>query len=229
VGPRARSRLGIGLALVAAAVCVRLGLWQLSRLHQRQARNARIRAAQALPPVQLSGRVAADSLANRRVQARGVYDFAHERLWRPRLRDDQPGVDLVTPLKFPDGSAVLVDRGWVPSPDAYHVDETLYRAPDSGAVTGIALEAPRGRGDVDPARLSDSLPYPLLPFVVQLLPSPSVSVRPFPPAPQPWPAPELSNGPHLSYIIQWFSFAVIILAGSALLFRRRDTGAAPAG
>jgi len=36
--------------------------------------------------------------------------------------------------------------------------------------------APRARGDVDPARLRDSLPYPLLPFVLQQLPSDSPTV-----------------------------------------------------
>jgi cytochrome oxidase assembly protein ShyY1 len=34
------------------------------------------------------------------------------------------------------------------------------------------------------------------------------------------PLPELSEGPHLSYAIQWFSFAVVALVGSAILVRR---------
>jgi surfeit locus 1 family protein len=34
------------------------------------------------------------------------------------------------------------------------------------------------------------------------------------------PPPELTNGPHLSYAIQWFSFAAIVLIGSFTLFRR---------
>ncbi len=218
-----RDVIGLVLALSAAVVCVRLGIWQLARLGQRRARNAVVLAARRRPPVELSGRVAAESLVGRRVHARGVYDYERERLWRPKAFADAPGVDLVTPLRLADGTSVLVDRGWAPSPDAYHIVALLYREADTADVTGLALAAPRGHGDVDPARLRDSLPYPLLPFVVQLLPSPtaagSSAVLP-PAAPRRWPAPELDDGPHLSYAIQWFSFALIIVIGSIALLRK---------
>jgi cytochrome oxidase assembly protein ShyY1 len=87
---------------------------------------------------------------------------------------------------------------------------------------GLALAAPRTRGDVDPAKLQDSLPYTLLPFVVQQLPdcASTASVAPSP-FPRRLPPPELTNGPHLSYVIQWFSFATIILVGTAALFRKK--------
>jgi surfeit locus 1 family protein len=208
--------VGIALALVAAAVCVRLGFWQLARLRQRLARNAVARAAWALPPINLVGAIPLDSARNRRVRVRGVYDFSHQQLWRPHVLDEAPGVDLVTPVRLADGRGVLVDRGWVPSADAYHVDERAYQEPDSADVVGLALAAPRTRGDVDPPRLKDAVPYPLLPFVVQQLPDSVAAFRPN--VPQRLPAPELTNGPHLSYAIQWFSFATIILVGSAILF-----------
>src|SRR2546426_639425 len=179
VGLARRDVIGLVLALGAVAVCVRLGVWQLARLHQRRAANALVRAARERPPVELSGRAAADSLWNRRVRARGVYDFDHERLWRPRMLADEPGVGLVAPLRPRAGSGVLLDPGWAPSPDGYHIADPLYREPDTADVTGLALAAPRGRGDVDPATLKDSMPYPLLPFVIQLLPSPTAPDRPF--------------------------------------------------
>ncbi len=219
MGLARRDVIGLVLALGAVAACVRLGVWQLARLHQRRAANAFVRAARERPPVELSGRAAADSLWNRRVRARGVYDFDHERLWRPRMLADEPGVDLVTPLRLAHGSGVLVDRGWAPSPDGYHIAEPLYREPDTADVTGLALAAPRGRGDVDPAAFRDSVPYPLLPFVVQQLPADSTPAPPG--APRRWPAPELGDGPHLSYAIQWFSFAMIIAVGSVALLRKR--------
>jgi surfeit locus 1 family protein len=200
------------LALLVAATCVRLGIWQLARRHQRRARNAAAVAARDRPPVELSGAVAAESVLDRRVHARGVYDFANERMWRPRSFEDMPGVDLVTPLRLPDGSAVLVDRGWARSADAYHVDQSALREPDSTAIVGLALAAPRGHGDVDPKR--ESLPYRLLPFVVQALPDGrGAGLRR-------WPAPELTDGPHLSYAIQWFSFATIIVVGLVVLVRK---------
>ncbi|MGH7673477.1 MAG: SURF1 family protein [Gemmatimonadales bacterium] len=206
------------VALAIAATCVRLGIWQLDRLAQRRARNAQVAARLALPPLELRGRgVSADSAGQRRIVARGVYDFARERVRPGRSFDGTPGVALVTPLRLGDGSAVLVDRGWVPSPDAYHVDQARYREPDTAVVMGVAVIVPSdgNRRDVNPGRLEDSLPYPLLPFVVR-----QGGSAPGAGLPRRWPPPALNDGPHLSYAIQWFSFAVIIVVGTVALLRR---------
>lgn len=216
-----RDRVGLVVAFLVAAVCLRLGVWQLDRLYQRRERNATLFAARARPPLEVTGSVSADSAHDRRLQARGVYDYGHERLWRARSFEGVPGVDLVTPLRLPDGSAVLVDRGWAPSPDAYHLDQTAYREADSAVVLGLGMLAPRARGDVDPATLRDSLPYPLLPFVLQQLPSDSPTVPRAAALLIRWSSPELSDGPHLSYAIQWFSFALISVVGSLALARKR--------
>lgn len=218
-----RDRAALVGALLVAAACVRLGVWQLDRLRQRRARNAVVLAARTAPPIAVRGALPADSAWDRRLNARGAYDYEHERLWHGRSYEGVPGVDLVTPVRLPDGSAVLVDRGWAPSPDGYHVDQSAYREGDSAEVVGIGVAAPRGRGDVDPAALRDSLPYSLLPFVIQQLPPATTLYRPLPPGLIRWPAPELSNGPHLSYAIQWFSFAVIIVVGSFALARKWGT------
>ncbi|HYU37771.1 MAG TPA: SURF1 family protein [Gemmatimonadales bacterium] len=216
-----RDLAGLVVALLIAATCVRLGVWQLDRLHGRRERNAALFAARARPPLEVDGSLPADSARDRRLHARGVYDYRHEQFWRARSYEGVPGVDLVTPLRLADGTAVLVDRGWAPSPDAYHVDQGAYREEDSAAVVGLGFAAPRARGDVDPARLRDSLPYPVLPFVLQQFPSDSPTVPRSAAVLIRWPAPELSDGPHLSYAIQWFSFAVIIAVGSLALARKR--------
>ena len=214
-----RDVAGLLVALAVAALCVGAGVWQLDRLRQRRERNAVSRAAFGLPPLEVTGAITVDSARGRRLHARGVYDYAKERLWRPRPYEGVPGVALITPVRLADGSAVLVDRGWAPSPDAYHVDQRAYREPDSADVVGIGIDAPRARGDVDPVKLRDSMPYPLLPFVIQLLPPSTIPHRRPPPGPIRSPPPELSDGPHLSYAIQWFSFAVIIVVGSVALVR----------
>jgi surfeit locus 1 family protein len=213
---RRRDIIGAVFALVVAALCVRLGFWQLARLGVRRARNVEIRAARHQPPLELRARdVTVDEAHDRRIHARGVYDWTHERVWPGRTWEGAPGVALLTPLRLADGSAVFVDRGFAPSPDARHVDHAVWREPDSAGVVGLGVAAPRDRGDVNPTALGDSLPYPVLPFVVQLLPAESAAVRP---TPLRWPAPTLDDGPHLSYAIQWFSFAVIILVGTGSFF-----------
>jgi len=216
-----RRDLALGVvALSIAALCVRLGVWQLHRLGERRERNAAIAAARALPPVELPVRhLTPEILRERRTVARGAYDYDHERVWAGRTYEGVPGVALLTPLRLSDGSAVFVDRGWVPSPDGMHVDHRRFREGDSAAVAGLALPLPRGRGDADPDRLRDSLPYAVLPIVIRLdgaaVPHPAGLAR--------WPTPALDNGPHLSYAIQWFSFAAIAVVGTVLLLRNIST------
>jgi len=208
------------LALAVAAVFARLGVWQLNRLADRKARNLEIQAAHALAPVELPlHRVEPEALRDRRASARGVYDYTHERVWRGRTYDGAPGVALLTPLRLSDGSAVFVDRGWVPSPDGMHVDATRYREDDSVDVRGLALPAPRDRGDVDPQTLKDSLPYAVLSIVIQL----NDSTAPHPTGLKRWRPPALDNGPHMAYAIQWFCFATIVVIGVGILLWKTAT------
>jgi surfeit locus 1 family protein len=200
------------IAVLLAAGCVRLGIWQIHRLQQRRARNALLAARLALPPLALRGNVPlpVDSVRERRVVTRGTFDYSREQTWPGRSFEGTPGVGLITPLRLADGGElVLVDRGWVPSPDAFHVDHAAYREADTVRVEGIAFAPPRGRGDVNPAGY--------LPYVIQME-APLPGGRGLP---RRWPAPVLDDGPHLSYAIQWFSFAVIALVGTAALLRRR--------
>src|SRR5262245_14901661 len=113
---------------LAAATMVGLGLWQLSRYHYRSEINARIDAASAHAPLPInqiltppsaggSGPVGAvpAAAAYNLVTVTGRYDAAHEILARARTVNDTVGFEVVTPLVQADGTAVLVDRGWIPS------------------------------------------------------------------------------------------------------------------
>src|SRR2546422_10341483 len=50
-----RDWAGLAFALAVAAVCVRLGVWQLDRLRQRRAWNAAALAARERPPLGVRG------------------------------------------------------------------------------------------------------------------------------------------------------------------------------
>lgn len=236
-----RGVLAALFVLVVAAVCVRLGFWQLDRLEQRRARNAAVAAAESRPTLPLDSaameRIVEDPAAyvHRRVRVRGTYDTSGDVVLRGRAREGQPGVHLVTPLRV-EGlpAAVLVNRGWVPSPDGATVERSPYAEPGTHEVTGILQEIPvtldRGQpavsgrgGDTTFRRLDREVvrtrsPYPVLPLYVQQLPDSSAVPASLPVRVAP---PTLDEGPHLSYAMQWFGFAAIAVVGFAVVVLRR--------
>lgn len=227
------------LAVTAAAVCVRLGLWQLDRLEQRRERNQAVRAAQALPPAPLDSAAFAAASAQparwewRPVTAEGVYHHEGDLLLRGRGRGGRPGVHLVSPLVMPGGRVVFVNRGWVPAPDAASADVRPLRTRGPVRVAGVLREmradpdgglpaAGRSGADsswrrVDLAVARARTPGPVLPLVLQQLPASADPASP----PLPEPLPELGEGNHLSYAVQWFSFAAVALVGVVILLRRK--------
>ncbi|HKQ59359.1 MAG TPA: SURF1 family protein, partial [Candidatus Eisenbacteria bacterium] len=108
------------LVLGAAGVCVRLGFWQISRLHEKQALNAALREAESAPPIVVRGDPppVADA-SHHALAATGRFDEAHQFLLSGRAHRGAPGVEVVTPF-IPEGArtALLVNRGWLPAPDA---------------------------------------------------------------------------------------------------------------
>lgn len=161
----------VALAVAAAAVCIRLGFWQLDRHAERRAANELRAERLELPPLLLDVETArsaaealaleadgepADSLLWRRVELRGRWDFSRELVLRNRSFQGLPGVHVVTPLRLASdpetetGPAVLVRRGWMPAPDGLTADLAAGRPDASGAdggaerVEGIVLPPESG-------------------------------------------------------------------------------------
>jgi len=224
-----------------AATCVRLGFWQLDRLHGRKEANAAIAAAEAIPPRPLPDLLAGTgdptSLRFRPAVATGTYDPAHEVLLYGRAsREGQSGDQVLTPLRLADGTAIVVDRGWIP------IDQDVPVTGEAAAPTGTVTVA----GELFPAdaissgppatdrittvdlgRIGATLPYPILPVYLLLERQDPPQPGALPELP---PLPPLTNGPHLSYAVQWFSFAAIALIGYVILLRRdRREAVAPVG
>jgi surfeit locus 1 family protein len=221
------------LVLLTAAGFARLGVWQLSRLHERRAANVRTAAARAAPPAMLPP-VPADvaALAERRIVARGRYDHAHEIILRGDVLQGVPGVRIVTPLLLADsGPAVLVARGFLPAPDAATVDLRGSEEPGEQTVRGIGLPVPVGSGEpieqkgrgtwrrLDLAALRRRLPYAVLPVYINQ--SPDSTLPRFPRREE---LPPMDDGPHLSYAVQWFLFAGMAVAFAFLVVGRRGGG-----
>ena len=220
---------------LAALVCARLGIWQVQRLHERRAANAVALEARAADPVRLDSVMTGNSsLIERRVLARGRYDHAYDVVLRGRAYQGSPGVEIVTPLVFEGGRrAVLVNRGFVPAPDAATVLTDSLREPGLVTVKGLAMAPPSGKGAplerpggttwarLDLQALGDRMPYTLAPIYIRQ--EPDSALPRFPRRLEPVP---IDDGPHLNYAIQWFSFAVMALVFGVVVLRqtRRSAG-----
>jgi surfeit locus 1 family protein len=228
-------------ALLVAAVCVGAGLWQLDRLEQRRERNRAYESAARLPPLELDAVLAREIRADparfayRRLTARGSYAPDGEQLLRGRAYEGTPGVHLLTPLDVEVGeSRMPVLRGWLPAPDGATADPRPYRSAGPIVVEGLVLPVPRGAeprpvpvfldGDsvltvrsVDLGLLSGARAAEPLPVLLQRLAGEAAPGRR---EPAPLPLPELTDGPHLGYAVQWFSFAALALLGPLFVFLR---------
>jgi surfeit locus 1 family protein len=230
--------LAIACMVVAlAALCVRLGVWQLGRYHERRALNAAMFERLAKAPVDITGRsVPPDSLRQRRVRLRGRFDERRQVLLAGQFHAGTPGVHVLTPF-LPEGGTleVLVDRGWLEADDAVTAQPARYPVAGVREVVGLAATLPAGDPAL-PIRTIAAGPDTLLSvaslgvtafrrrlgpaladYMITALPEPPGSSPPVREAPQPYP-----ESMHLGYAVQWFAFAAILVVGSlALAFMRR--------
>jgi surfeit locus 1 family protein len=230
------------LVVTVVVACVALGQWQVDRLQMVRDQNARAAERMAQAPVDLAaladpentGVIDEAALEFRRVEVTGTFRPDEEVLQRNRQYRNQTGFHVLTPLELVDGGVVLVRRGWVPSSlDQPPVAEA---APPPGAVTVVGvLERPvpqpsfgpqdpdEGRLErvfhTDTARLDRQIDGRVFPMVLRIdaeLDNPTEDQLPFPTGP-----PELDEGSHLSYAVQWHIFAVLALVTYAAWWWRR--------
>ena len=143
---RTRSRIvWFVVALACAAVTARFGVWQLSRAHAKLANEALVAERGAMPPL-AAGELArtpaaAESQWQRRITLAGRWDAAHTVFLMNRTMDDRSGFYVMTPLRLPDGGAVVVQRGWVARDDAAPMKPPPLSTP-AGDVTVSGHAAP---------------------------------------------------------------------------------------
>lgn len=200
------------LVVVAVAVMVALGFWQLRRLDERRDRNELVEAQMALAAEPV-GALAdpgddPDGLRFRQVTAAGEY--AGETVSVRATQGGAPGGLRYDLLQLDGREAVWVLRGFG---DYVEGEGVVAPVADGGVeVEGIAVPIERLPR---PSRLAldDVQVDGLLPVVVQAVDAEAPLA--------PVPLPELDDGPHLSYAVQWFLFAAVAAVGYPLLVRRR--------
>jgi len=225
------------LTTVAAAVCVRLGVWQLDRLQQRRAQNAIVTERGVAPVLSVADLRGQDTSVThwRRVRVDAVADYEHELVHATRTQNGSPGVHLLTPVRPLDGSwgdtAVLVLRGYLYAADGrtvdfgkaresdtLHVETLLTSFPPVRAGQARMQSSPRAMRLLNPDSIATLIGRPVAPFVLLVLGDTTMTdiTRP-----SRVPPPPITEGPHLSYALQWFSFATVFVVGFLAFTRTR--------
>lgn len=225
------------LVIIAALVMIRLGIWQLDRLAGRRAFNEQVLSQIDEPPLPMTGNVVSgdlESLEFRTVQIEGEYDLSNTLVLGNQVWEDQMGVHLLTPLKIAGTEAViLVDRGWIPYEDWQNRNLATYDEAGNVMVDGMLRvtqtklglrdcldetvgEAPFQVWCLALDGIATHLPYELLPVYLIQAPEGEQTAPPYRAIPQI----EISEGPHLSYAIQWFTFSAILLIGYPFFVNR---------
>lgn len=216
--------------VVLGGVMVRLGQWQLHRLEQRRESNAVVVAHENAPVIPLAQRgygVVADGDQWQRVTVTGTFDASHQLEVRYRSNDGATGTEVVLPLHTDDGHIVLVDRGFIVRASGEPPPTTLPPVP-TGTVTVVGHLRRSENGSaaaITPAENS-----------VRLINGPAISswlgadvmngyigLLQITPAQQgdflPIATPELDDGPHFWYAVQWFMFTGIAVLGLFVFIR----------
>ena len=222
--------------LVLVVVMIAAGLWQLRRLDERRDRNTSIENRTAEPVADIAtlipedaGVDIGDDLQYSIASATGEYLADDQVLVRNRTLDGRPGYWVLTPLALGDGTAVVVNRGFIGIQDG----DAGAPPPPEGTVSvvgmvektrvaeGLQADEPEdgvlavvGRPDLE--RIDQQTDADLLPVYLDL----EDQVPPVGDDLTLIPRPELDEGPHLSYAVQWFIFTAIALVGYPLVLRR---------
>ena len=243
----------LALTIAAASAMVLLGDWQLSRYQERTAINERIDAAEKLPPAPLAevlatppgragtvGQAPPEEVAWTRVTVTGRYDASNTVLVRSRTVDSRVGFEVVMPLVLDDGSAVLVDRGWVPPAPGGAIAHPQLPSTPVGEVTVVgrihlsesADRISRQDGRIETRRiavprLASHLPYPV--YGAYLLVD--GQTPPADPAFAAIPIGHENNWQNGGYALQWWIFAGMTPVGLGWLAIReaRERRAGGAG
>jgi surfeit locus 1 family protein len=197
--------MGASIATACAlAILISLGVWQLHRLHWKEAILARIDAAELAPPIPLSG---ATPALFTRVVAQGVLRGDRVALYGAEVRGTHMGAQAIQLLDRKGLAPLLVMLGWVPT-DA---GKPVPRA-GSAEVTGYIRLAERPTWlsapddleglrfyTLDPAAIGAALGAPdAAPFTLVSLGKGDSLPRP------------VNN--HLNYALTWFGLAGALVA-----------------
>jgi surfeit locus 1 family protein len=225
----------LGVAVVVA-LTLGFGNWQRHRVAEKEALHEQFEHAARQPPLELSAMLPdATALRFRQVRATGEFDAGAQLLIDNRIHSGRPGYEVVAPLRLANDRYVLVDRGWVaqgstradlpgvPPPAGVISVEGRINLPPARY---LELKTDTGTGPVrqtlDIARTAAASRLPLLRFIVAPTDARDGLVRD-------WPPPDFGVEQHRSYMLQWYSLALLGCGlWLALSWRSREARDQPA-
>jgi surfeit locus 1 family protein len=158
--PRGRSLTAVTVAsLVAFAILVSLGIWQLQRLTWKEGLlaeiDSRIHAApQPLPPFAEWPSLAPGDYEYRHVRVTGIFEHEDEALvflGDSGLKNQpEPGYLVLTPLRLENGAHVIVNRGFVPAGRKDAASRAADQIAGPVTITGL-MRSPEERNLFTPA------------------------------------------------------------------------------
>jgi len=217
------------VALAMVILCIWAAQWQYQRGVDRHARNTIIAERILKPATQLS-EVANDPAASewRTVRAIGTFATEQQILLRNRYWDGKYGFEVLTLFNTPDGKRFWVDRGWVQAGATALTPPVVTMVPkvevtiegrlrlDSSLPRGSFFALP-GKGDELIRKLNAQSQLETDDFYIDLLTGSEPALTPAVTAQ----LPELSDGPHMAYALQWLFFGGLIIYGRILIRRTR--------
>lgn len=217
------------IALLLILLCVWAAQWQYHRGVDRHARNAVISARIVQTPIELT-KITKD-LARyewQSVSASGTFDSEQQILLRNRYNEGKYGYEVLTLFTANDKRIFWVDRGWVqagatattppvvPAVPAGQVSISGRFRLDSSLPRGSFFALP-GNGESLVSELNAQSQLNTEKFYLDLLSGSEVSLTPEVTAQ----LPELGDGPHMAYALQWIFFGGLVIYGRILIRRTR--------
>jgi cytochrome oxidase assembly protein ShyY1 len=206
-----------------------LGFWQLNRLDERRLRNDTIAANTSAPIKDATQSMGQENEEWRRVTLTGQYLAPTEVSIINRSQDGAAGDNLAVVFKTETNGNFLVNRGFVPLtvssrslPEGQLSIVGFIRPNQTRGTLGAVDSSEKGTTQFqrfDLTRISASLDVDFnTTYYVQLI---KESPSPNTPWPSPVPFPAVDEGPHFSYAMQWFFFALVALVAWVYVVRRK--------
>ncbi len=217
------------VALALIALCLVAAQWQYHRGIDRHARNSMIEEHVALPTLALdSVKASPTAFEWQRVSTQGNFDATQQILLRNRYSEGVYGFEVLTLFTTANNETFWVDRGWVKAGANATIAPTITPPPShSVTITGrLRLDSslPRGSFFALPAdgsglisKLNAQSQLQTENYYIDLLSGSDISLTPKVTAQ----LPELSDGPHMAYALQWLFFAGLVIYGRILIRRTR--------